>query len=81
MKRYPPVFHFAAAYQNPCPVCGAPPLRHCVSDTGKVNTKGHAARSKEVEKHDPLPDLRDKWREWARYEGKHPLPRPANLEV
>lgn len=80
-KVYPPLFHFAAVYSNPCPAYGAPPLRHCVSASGHINTKTHVARSKDVEKHDPLPDLRAKWREWALYEGKHPLPRPVDLEV
>lgn len=81
MKTYPRVFHVAAAYQNTCPTCLAPAGRHCISDTGKINTKTHAARNKDAEKHSPLPDLSAKWREWARYEGKHPDPRPANLEV
>lgn len=81
MKRYPPVFHFASVYSNACSTCGAPVGRHCISDTGKINTKTHAARSKEVEKHDPLPDLRAKWREWAKYEGKNPKSREADLVV
>lgn len=81
MKPYPPVFHFAVIYQRNCPTCGAPVGRHCVSDTGKVNTKGHVARSTEVEKHDPLPDWSKWFKEMAKFEGKHPLPRPADLVV
>lgn len=76
---YPPVFHFASVYSNPCPTCGAPVGRHCISASGRINTKTHSARSKEVEKHDPLPDLSGWWRSMAPFEGKRAKPRPAEL--
>lgn len=81
MRIYPPVFHFALAYTKACPACGAPVGRHCISDTGRINTKTHVARSKEVEKHDPLPDLSGWWKEMAPYEGKNALARPDWLVV
>lgn len=79
--KYPPVFHFASVYQNHCPACGAPPLRHCISARRRINTKTHAARDKKIEKHDSLPDRSEWFKEMSKYEGKRPLPRPANLEV
>lgn len=78
---YLPTKELHEEHSRPCPTCHAEIGHWCISESGGRNTKSHAARMAPKPVHTPLPDMRDKWKEWAQYEGVKPKPRPKDLQV
>lgn len=71
-------------YARTCPACGSPPWHWCAGLKGHGQDRMggyHRAREAKAKTHNPLPDMSAKWKDWAQYEGLHPKPRPADLEV